>query len=304
MKIWIHRYRLQPGDSKAPPRQGALVKVEWAVGQIGFSDLHPWTEFGEPPLEEHIRSLAEVRFTKLADNSLEFNYADREFRLAKRNAFTGLILPRSHRLVTNIHSLESRQLSEWHKAGFTHLKVKMGNDLETETTQLLSLAFAAPLLWRIDLNGKVDAERFTRWWSALGDDVKARIDFVEDPTNGEALKYDGPWANDWKNQPRAQIRVLKPAREPLGDLALYDRVIFTHSMDHPLGQACAAWTASRFHADHPKKLEVCGLLSSGLYEPEEFSREWSNEGPRMKATGGTGFGFDELLEGLKWEKIL
>jgi len=42
MKIWIHRYELKPREAKMKARHGVLVKSEWAVGQIGFSDLHPW----------------------------------------------------------------------------------------------------------------------------------------------------------------------------------------------------------------------------------------------------------------------
>lgn len=304
MKIWIHKYTLNPVDRRFKPRPGVLVKAEWALEQTGYSDLHPWPEFGEQPLEEHIESLRKVQFTPLAENSLEFNYIDREYRLNKKNAFAGLIPPRSHRLVTDMRKLDPKTLGEWHKAGFSHIKVKMGDQLDAETELLLQLVYSTPLLWRIDLNGKLTAADFTAWWKKLGDEVKQRIDLVEDPTNGEELKLVGPWANDWKKQERAQIRILKPAREGIEELAKYSRLIFTHGMDHPLGQACAAWAASRFYAAHPKKMDVCGLAAPSLYEPNEFSKEWMCEGPRMKPTVGMGFGFDALLAGLKWDRIL
>jgi|GEM_PF-4544284 len=304
MKIWIHKYQLNPVDGRLRPRVGALVKAEWALAQTGFSDLHPWPEFGEPELDVHIESLRKVQFTRLAENSLEFNYIDREYRLTKKNAFAGLIPPRTHRLVTNIRTLDSKTLAEWQKAGYSHLKVKMGSDLGAETEALKTLIRATPLMWRIDLNGKLSAADFTQWWKSLSEEVKARIDLIEDPTSGEQLKMAGPWANDWKVQSQAQIRILKPAREGIEELAKYSRLIFTHGMDHPLGQACATWAASRFYAHHPKKMDVCGLASPGLYEPDDFSKAWQCEGPRMKATTGTGFGFDALLAGLKWERVL
>ncbi len=142
MKIWIHRYELLPVDRRFNARAGALVKVEWALNQIGFSDLHPWPEFGEPALEEHIESLRQIKFTTLAENSMQFNYMDRELRLSKRNAFTGLILPRAHRLVTDIATLNAQVLNEWHRAGYSHIKVKMGHDLVNETEALIGLAFS------------------------------------------------------------------------------------------------------------------------------------------------------------------
>lgn len=304
MKIWIHRYQLQPTDRRFKAREGVLIKAEWAQDQVGFSDLHPWPEFGEPELDVHIDSLRSVQLTALAENSLEFNYADREHRLNKRSAFAGVILPRSHRLVTDLARLEPQTLNEWQKQGFSHIKVKMGDQLEAETEALVQLAYATNMLWRIDFNGKLSADVFSSWWEALDEMVKRRIDFIEDPTAGEQLKFLGPWADDWKVQEKAQIRIIKPAREATKELAKYHRLIFTHGMDHPLGQACAAWAAGRFYSAHPKKMEVCGLAAPAFYEPNEFSKEWSCEGPRMKPTTGTGFGFDALLNSLSWERLL
>jgi hypothetical protein len=142
------------------------------------------------------------------------------------------------------------------------------------------------------------------WWKELDPTVRARIDFVEDPLAEGELKIAGPWANDWKVQSRAQIRIVKPARETAEDLAKYGRVIFTHSLDHVFGQACSAWVAARYYMRHPKLLETCGLANTDFFEPDDFSREWNCEGPRMKPTQGTGFGFDKLLSGLQWERLL
>ncbi|MGE0529137.1 MAG: hypothetical protein AB7G93_11095 [Bdellovibrionales bacterium] len=305
MKIWVHLYRLTPTVKSLKPRDGALLKVEWAVGQVGYSDLHPWPEFGEPSLEEQLQSLAYLKLTPLAEKSLEFNYQDREYRLLKRSAFLGLILPRSHRLILNLTSLDTLQLNEWQSAGYTHLKVKMGKDLKRETETLTQLALASPLQWRIDLNGRLETGRFLEWWKSLEPTVRARVDFIEDPVkNGETLPEAGPWATDWVSLKNAGIRVVKAARDNADQLMSYDRVIFTHGMDHPLGQACAAWAASKFYARYPKKTEICGLADPDVYEPNLFSEVWRCPGPRLKPTPGMGFGFDEQLEAVAWERIL
>jgi o-succinylbenzoate synthase len=304
MKIWIHRYELKPREAKAKPRQGVLIKTEWASHQVGYSDLHPWPEFGEPELDEHIRSLHDLKFTSLVENSMEFNYWDREYRLLKRNAFLGLSLPRSHRLVFDLDELNEEQLREWHREGFTHIKVKLGRSLKTETDTLVHMAYATPLMWRVDFNGRITEPDFMKWWTTLDNSVKAKIDFIEDPLNSGDLKVEGPWANDWKVQSRAQIRIVKPARETDEELARYARIVFTHSLDHTLGQACAAWVAAKFYTQHPKKREVCGLANTDFFEPNEFSQSWNCEGPRMKPTEGTGFGFDKLLADLQWERLL
>ena len=138
---------------------------------------------------------------------------------------------------------------------------------------------------------------------ALDPSVKARVDFVEDPSSAGDLKIAGPWANDWKVQSKAQIRIVKPARETNEELSHYARIVYTHSLDHTLGQACAAWTAAKYYMRHPRRLEVCGLAATDFFAPNDFSRAWHCEGPRMKPTEGMGFGFDELLASLKWERL-
>lgn len=306
MKIWIHRYELKPRENKIKARQGALIKTEWAIGQVGYSDLHPWPEFGEPPLEHHLESLRSLNFSPLVDRSMEFNYQDREFRIVKRNAFLGLIIPRSHRLVFDFDMLEDEHLQKWFKDGFTHVKVKMGRDLLSETQKFINLAHSTPMLWRVDFNGRVSESEFTQWWDELDPSIKPRIDFVEDPLKSGELKSDGPWANDWMAQERARIRIVKPAREHVVpvDLNLYERVVFTHSLDHIFGQACSAWAAAKYYMRFPKRLETCGLANSDFFAPDAFTQEWNCEGPRMKPTPGTGFGFDKLLASLQWDRLL
>jgi len=308
MKIWSHRYELTPRADQSfvsEPRRGSLIKIEWVVGQVGYSDLHPWPEFGDSPLESHLESLRDLQFTPLASASVDFNYQDREFRLLKRNAFLGLMLPRAHRLVTDIATLTAAQIREWQGQGFTHLKVKLGRDLVQETAKLTEMMAVAPLQWRLDLNGRIAKTEFVEWWNKLDKTVRARIDCVEDPIAEDVdLAIAGPWANDWKKFPRAPIRIAKPAREQVEVISPFERLIFTHSLEHAFGRACALWSAAKFYTNHPRRMEVCGLAAPDCYEPDVFDREWSCPGPRMKPTPGTGFGFDHLLKDLEWQPLL
>ncbi len=304
MKVWTHAYELTYTDKRLKPRRGALLKVEWALGQHGFSDLHPWPEFGEPDLDVHIQSLAELKFTELVESSLEANYVDRDYRLMKRNAFDAMILPRSHKLVTNILTLTVETLRDLHKKGFSHIKVKMGTDFEAETEAFLNLVKSTQIQWRLDFGGLLSEQQLNEWWGKLDIPTAKQIDFIEDPVAEGEIKTNGPWANDWYQQPRASVRIIKVAREGIEDFAQYDRLVFSHSLDHPLGQAYALWAAARFYQQHPKKVEVCGLAAPDIYELDDFSKAWHCEGPRMKATVGTGFGFDKILESLKWQKVL
>lgn len=307
MKVLTHRYELVPTDSKRRLRQGALLKVEWESGEVGYSDLHPWPEFGEPELEEHLEGLSKSEFTPLVELSLEYNWLDREFRKRHRNAFLSLALPRSHKLVADLLSVSDGDLASWQKIGFTHLKIKIGDRLPDESKMLKWIVSRSEFLLRLDLNAKLSSAEFTAWWNEIDNHLKSKIDFIEDPTGDKALTFAGPWANDWKVQELGTVTVVKPVRESLEQIAMEKtrkRVVFTHGLDHPLGQAAALWAAADFYRKHPEKMEVGGFAAPDIYEPNEFSALWHCKGPVMKPTPGTGFGFNKILESLIWERVL
>jgi o-succinylbenzoate synthase len=304
MKIWAYGYQLISRHSQWRPRRGALLKVEWDRHQTGYSDLHPWPEFGEPNLDEHLAQLSSFTFTKLVELSLEFNFIDSELRAHRRNAFLGLALPRSHRLVTDLGTFTEADLKASLALGFDCFKFKMGKDLEAETKELGELAKNLSGKIRLDFGGGISSPHFVAWWQALDESIKNKIDFIEDPSGDLRVTTPGPWADDWHRNPESFIKVVKPARDGIEQPGRYRRIVFSHSLDHSLGQACALWSAARFYLDYPQYADTCGLAAGDVYEPDEFSSKWQTQGARQKPTPGFGFGFDETLESRKWDRIL
>jgi hypothetical protein len=99
--------------------------------------------------------------------------------------------------------------------------------------------------------------------------------------------------------------VIKPASQDAFPLALAAahtgmEIVVTHSMDHPLGQSVALWTAMRLRQRHGDLVREGGLQAVGLYQPDEFATEIKTKGPRAIPPQGTGFGFDGLLAKLPW----
>ncbi|RYD25544.1 MAG: hypothetical protein EOP86_27180, partial [Verrucomicrobiaceae bacterium] len=98
------------------------------------------------------------------------------------------------------------------------------------------------------------------------------------------------------------VRVLKPAVEAVSDrnrdrnLGPGVPVVFTSAMDHPVGQLFAAYEAARFGGP---QLEA-GLLTHRLFEADAFTEMLGSTGPVLRLPGGTGLGFDHLLESLPW----
>jgi hypothetical protein len=84
----------------------------------------------------------------------------------------------------------------------------------------------------------------------------------------------------------------------------YRKVMFTHSLNHPLGQVAALWEAARFYKKYPALIQAGGFakVNSPAFKP--FNAVWNWQGSQPKPAPGLGFGFDQQLEALKWERLL
>ncbi len=327
MKISTHRYTLQPGPDPAraarTPRSGALIKVEFDDGSAGYADIHPWVEFGHAPLEDHLASLAANRPAALANLALRHARTDADARRAGVSLFEGLPEIRSHALFTDWTCTPHQAFGQCAADGYESVKLKIGRNPEREAAALNALA-NLPLRWRLDANasfttGGMSIDPFL---SHLTSAVRRNIEFLEDPCRYDPDSWAAlsrhaklPLALDWELPstsappwPGAQILVIKPASQEAFPLALAAahagmEIVVTHSMDHPLGQAVALWTAMRLRQRHGDLVRDGGLQTTGLYAPDEFTARMKAEGPRVIHPPGTGFGFDGLLDRLQW-KIL
>jgi O-succinylbenzoate synthase len=321
VKIWTHHYTLQPGSDPARaargPRQGALLRVEFDDETIGYADLHPWEEFGHAPLADHLTSLRTEKQTPLADLALRHARTDAAARRANLSLFDGLPEVRSHALFTDWVAAPRRAFEQCAAEGYTAAKLKIGREPQREAEALNVLA-DLPLRWRLDANASAGTESFL---TALTPAMRANIEFLEDPVSYETSTWSSlsdreqiPLALDWElpSTPPpwhgAQVLVIKPASQDAFPLALAAahagmQIVVTHSMDHPLGQSVALWTAMRLGQRHGDLVLDGGLQTVGLYAPNEFSKQICNRGPQTIPPPGTGFGFDQQLASLSWTPL-
>ena len=141
--------------------------------------------------------------------------------------------------------------------------------------------------------------------SKWSDEERSVIDFLEDPVayhGGDWQEFGAqvgvPLANDrhaQEDRGDSQVLVIKPA---LQEVPRAGRVVVTSYMDHPLGQAFAAWEAARAGVS-----EVCGLQTHGLFAREEFGEALGEVSPKFAIPEGSGLGFDDLLEQVQWRKL-
>jgi O-succinylbenzoate synthase len=278
------------------PRRGALIRT----GR-GYGDVHPWPELGDAPLDEQLARLARNETTPLTRASLGFAAIDAAARREGRRLFEGLAIPPSH----------------WPGSdppdGFDTVKLKF-IDRIPDRVRL-----------RIDFNATLTPGEFLRIAATL---PRERIDFIEDPcpydaatwsefreSTGLRLALDRAGVIQHRQEclcymdrdlwhrhscrclaGSVDVLVVKPAvrKIPVSDV----EIVVTSYMDHPIGQLCAAYAAAAAGIT-----TTCGLVTHVLYEQDPFVERMQIDGTCLVPPGGSGLGFDDLLEKLPWKRL-
>ena len=230
MKIWHSNYQLYPKGSiqqrgKAKYRQGALLRIEFEPGLIGYSDLCPHSSFGDQPLEIELQNIKREAFSTLADRSLLFARMDAEAR-AEGKSLYGPERIANHYLIGDIMEFDLSNIPILQGQRFDTFKIKLGDELMLETEMLKSFcgSLSKGSKVRLDFNCKLGQALFVNWMERNGDWLKPQLDFVEDPFQYDptewikvseqfgidlAVDFAGPHYD--KLASGAQVIVIKPA---------------------------------------------------------------------------------------------
>lgn len=316
MKIEYHRYQLKFKDNfgiigQGSTREGALLRVTFEDGLMGYCDCHPWSELGDLPLSTQLELLTHPDKTPLLNCSLKFARIDAKARRDQRSVFEGFTIPPSHQLVSLNDSLQ-RFVAE----GITHFKLKVGTDSQNEISVLSSWVDRFPnIKFRLDFNERFNRKLFLGYWDSIPLATRQSIDFVEDPypfnpkewsedqsTLQTNFAADRSAKNALQYPESAQVIIHKPAvEEPPKWIHENTKLVITTYLDHPFGQMCAAYAAAKLKVHFPKQVDFCGLLSHKCYQENPFIEAVNSNGPHLLPSVGTGFGFNSLLEGLVWQ---
>lgn len=315
-KPLISRYRLKSRGilnsiSNRRYFDGALIQIDG-----GYGCIHPWPELGDPTLEKCLADLAGVRRWPIVRRAIRCAEYDRVSRNFENSLFEEMEIPKSH---ATLAIADAAAIALAIEAGFTTIKLKAGRDLTAESRLLETSAGEFPALkWRLDFNESLTPEQVAEFLLNLTGKARMAIDFLEDPCpysesawtelrcktrmNLAVDREAGPSSS------AAQVMVIKPAiDEPflLGEAAIAhnQRVVVTSYMEHPLGQAFAAWEAARLELQFPGLVGLCGLQTHHLFEPDAFTEALGPWSPDFKVPEGTGLGFDDLLEALPWTRL-
>ncbi|MEI7973615.1 MAG: hypothetical protein WCH11_04530 [Bdellovibrio sp.] len=314
----IPRFRLNRVTGETP-REGALLRVTWPDGRVGYGDCFPWPEFGDLPIQKQIEDLRKGRLSKILEQTIWLAQKDAELRRDKYSGLKDVRKIKNHFSVTDYRLLTDMALDEIKNKRFTSIKVKLGQDPLVEAEFIVKTLKKNPYLsFRVDFNGNDDFAAFEKFAEAIPQNLREYIEFVEDPVPYDvdlwvrAGKY-FPLAIDFeidkvdfsqRNHP-FQVIILKPARQDVSKILNFAnecdlKLVVTSSMDHPVGIVHALRVASEIRQKFPGRLADCGCLTQHLYWPDDFTKELAMQGPSLVQVKGYGIGFDKLLSALPW----
>jgi len=296
MKVAYSPYELVSLFGKGK-REGALLRFQFDDELVGYADCHPWPELGDAPLKKQLQLIKNYQTTSLTQRSLTFARLDAEARARNDSLFAGLKIPPSHLTIPSLERWKAIAVDRC----VSLLKVKLGANLPDEVLLLYQLLEAYPWIRvRLDFNHQLTRNAFEKF---LEKGIMNRIDFYEDPfpyeerawkevqeQYGVRLAYDR--GTEQPKRSSAAIRIIKPA---IQEVPSAEHFVVTSYLDHPIGQLAAAYVAAL------TTQETCGLLTHLVYEKNAFSERLRvNETILVPPTGGTGFGFDNLLLRVSW----
>jgi O-succinylbenzoate synthase len=315
----IHRYELTPKVApnriaSTKPRKGALLKVEFAgISHAGHADLFPWPELGDETLEEQLMALRSGVPFRLGAAALSWAFYEAEAQQKQRSLLQPMPL--------TMHATLAERTTPPQWCQLAKSKVSLSDVENWQSTEEFFLRSPA-VKWRLDFNGLfVDIRTAQIFWRSVSPEFKQRIDFLEDPYCSELMAdskamqvFRGTriavdrcvmpeslkWADVWVVKP-VYFNPTYLARE----LASFDKeVVITSNMDHPLGQIIALHMAQDTQRQFPALKLSCGLLTQELYGPHPQSH-WLKEvaGQLVPTNSGVGWGLNEPLAELNWEKI-
>lgn len=286
----IHNGRVQ---------HGVLLKIILNSGEQGYSSFYPLPLLKDDCLDYHLQFLKHKVATPLLEHSLSIAQKDAKARSQKINLLQDLIPIKNHNLVLDIFSLKNLD-----ELSSSIIKIKMGEDLNAETKKLKDVIRNTKKTFklRLDFNHKLSSSLWKEWEKQNQAFIPI-IDFIEDPFIG-CSRYTSrfPLAFDFEQTHFYPIRIVKPSRLALDSLLKnvsrgeVKRVIFTHSLNHPLEARWSRVAANQFYKVHSSKQEACGLdYNFSLFEKNEFTGAHSE---------GIGLGYNQVLENLKWIRLV
>lgn len=316
MKVEASDYTLKASGRE---RHGVLLRMTWADGTRGYTDLHTWPELGQPQVHEILR-------TQAGDIWQQALLASRGDAQARADGRALLRSTRQHRLWMSTWDLSVGRILQARRDGFGSIKLKLDvENLTSEAERLSRLQgwWGDQLRLRLDLNSRGQAGALAHFLDRLPLRIRQLIDYIEDPfafdahgwrnfsqRHGVELAWDQPKlatgastvealrAAEVAAREQGFVRIWKPLWEPEPPASWRRRVV-TSTLGHPIGSLWAAVEAARIAPE-----EIHGCASHLAYEPlPDFALRMRGDRFAEIERGAYGLGFETSLARLKWREV-
>ncbi len=328
MKISYHRYTLQSRSrlnarSVRKEHEGLLLRLEVHSGVYGYGNVHPWPELGDYHVEQSLARLRAGKTDPLVRSALSCARADGKARKEGVNLLNHLAVPLSHATIVGGGEGAVQEVEYAVQRGFSCLKLKVGKSFSEDLELLEKLHHLYPqLMLRLDFNHSSSSSKVAQMLEAMSNELRSVIDFLEDPFLNSELNSELGWQRLRQTygvevgvdrdvetlKGIYDVSVVKPALHQVDSVleAAHRegrRAVLTSYMDHPFGQTFAAWRAGEANEKYHGVVDICGLMTHGLYEVNAFSERLGTVQPEWSYVEGTGLGFDDLLESIPWIRM-
>ena len=311
IEFW--RYQLRPlgalnSSFAGPLCEGALIRCNDGVGC-----LHPWPSLGDASIDKQLALLSRGVRTPLAQRALDCCAVDGAARREDHELFSRLSIPRSHATLAADESwiALAERVNTLRAEGFDTVKMKASGDAGREAGRVNAVAPVWSGKIRLDFNNALNPGALREFAALLSPETATAIDFIEDPFPYDATAWRALQAetgltfaldrgSEHHRACRAfPVRIWKPACSSQPSLHREERLVVTSNMDHAIGQVFAAYEAAKLAG----AVDICGLVTHPLFEPDPFFEQLAIDGARLAVPGGPGLGFGATLEALPWKKL-
>lgn len=333
IRFFYSYYKLKPANIQTKGamvkenfvhRQGALMKIQWPDGVVGYGDLFPWTEMGDRALDEQLYDVTHGKLSPLLEQTMWLARRDGICRKEKRNILRNVPRVKNSFLISDPVNFDEGRLGDVKRTGYSTVKIKCGFDRDRELAIIDRMIKQMGFSVRLDFNSKLTFDKFKDFVLQIPEPLREKIEYVEDPFPFDPqawleankmipIAVDFEWNKiDFNriNGPMPfKVVVMKPSRQDIPKtIELVNkyglRMVITSSLDHPVGIVHAVAVAGETKKIYPNILLDCGCFSHIEYQLDEFSSLLPKQGPIISEVPGFGVGFDELLEKQPWVELL
>lgn len=328
LKFAYSKYSLRPltlagGLPYLKDREGALFRVSWPNGKVGYADLMPRPELGDLSLEQELLALKKLRMSPLIEQMIALAKRDADFRAADKNAFQESKKVKNNYFISEVTKTETSLLDSIKNQNFSTLMIDCGQNFDEEAEHVRRILRMTNFMVRLDFNGKADFSSFERFMTKIEPGLKPRIEYVEDPMpfDPEAWKEAARLAPlgiesqysyvQWGRPelvPPIKTLVIRPSRidheKAVKNALQYNcKLVVTSSLEHPVSTAHASIIASDLITRYPLLVSDHDCLYQTFYAPHAFSGYLTSQGPYLTNSPGTGIGFDAKFKALSWDPL-